>query len=179
MNSSDVDLLQSQKMNNDHKTEEAAAPNATIVDDDATFKPIDSPYQQLLECPFCDGTYHHVARVGTELSPEGDELEVYEGTSLVFERKSSNRRSAVRIDFVGECGHYWSLILQQHKGVMRVYARERETPPCPPEEVGEIHYPGSRRFNPPVNKSRSPHPAPAADQSYPTPRTDALAHLPQ
>jgi hypothetical protein len=81
-----------------------------------------------IQCPFCDNTYHHVARVGTELDPSGDEIEVYEGTSLVFERQSTERRSAVRVDFRGECGHFWSLILQQHKGVMEVYARAMEAP---------------------------------------------------
>jgi hypothetical protein len=69
-------------------------------------------------------------RVGTELDPSGDEIEVYDGTSLVFERQDrGERRSAVRIDFRGECGHFWSLILQQHKGVMEVYARAMDAPP--------------------------------------------------
>jgi hypothetical protein len=77
-----------------------------------------------LECPVCGGVYHHIAKVGTELDPEcGDEARIYLGTSLIFERASGERRSALRIDFQGECGHDWTLLFQQHKGQITVYKR--------------------------------------------------------
>jgi hypothetical protein len=89
----------------------------------------------LLECPFCDCAHHHVERVGTELDPSDDKALICNGTSLVFERSSKDgHQSAVRIDFRGICGHRWSLILQQYKGVMKVYARAIETPPRTREE---------------------------------------------
>jgi hypothetical protein len=78
-----------------------------------------------LICPVCSFTYNHVQKVGTELDPGGDETCIYAGTSLVFERHTGERRSAVRIDIMGECGHNWSLILQQHKGEIYVHLRER------------------------------------------------------
>jgi len=84
---------------------------------------LDSLHHESLECPVCQESCHHVKCVGTELDPEGDETVVYPGTAIVFERRTGERRSAVRVDFTGECGHDWSLILQQHKGVMYVYAR--------------------------------------------------------
>jgi hypothetical protein len=71
-------------------------------------------------CPVCDGGYNHIKRVGTELDPTGDETEIYPGTSLVFERRSGERRSALRIEIEGECGHSWKLILQQHKGIISI-----------------------------------------------------------
>src|SRR5262245_35992404 len=98
-------------------------------------KPLnEAGFADYLECPFCDGSSHHIIRIGTELSPDGDETVMYVGTSLVFERVSSERRSALRIDLYGECGHYWSLIFQQHKGTIFVYARPLEAPPCTLEQ---------------------------------------------
>jgi len=82
----------------------------------------------VIQCPFCDLDYHKIIRVGTELDNEyGDEAEIYKGTSLVIERNTGERRSALRIDLQGECGHSWSLILQQHKGVIAIFARELKT----------------------------------------------------
>jgi hypothetical protein len=83
----------------------------------------DSKLGQYLECPVCEETSHHIKCVGTELDPSGDETTLYPGTAIVFERATGERRSAVRIDLSGECGHDWSLILQQHKGMIQVYAR--------------------------------------------------------
>jgi hypothetical protein len=77
----------------------------------------------ILVCPLCGFDYNHIKRVGTELDPEGDETVIYAGTSLVFERTTGERRSAVRIDLDGECGHSWSLILQQHKGRIEIETR--------------------------------------------------------
>jgi len=102
-------------------------------------KPVGSDEQESLECPFCEGVYHHVLRVGTELDPDEDEISLYEGTNLIFDRHSSERRSAVRIDFRGECGHYWSLILQQHKGMMTLYSRALDNPPVSPEDWEAMH----------------------------------------
>ena len=108
-------------MNNTHQINEVGI---------ACVRPTTDQMHQLIQCPFCDGTYHHVMRVGTELDPSEDEITIYEGTDLIFNRlDSAERRSAVRIDFHGECGHYWSLILQQHKGMMEFYARRMEPPP--------------------------------------------------
>jgi hypothetical protein len=45
------------------------------------------------------------------------------GMSLVFECESGERRSALRIDFEGECGHNWTLLLQQRKGKIFVTTR--------------------------------------------------------
>jgi hypothetical protein len=101
---------------------------------------IDQSCDDYLECPFCDGNYHHIIRVGTELSPDGDETVMYAGTSLLFERTSSERRSALRIDFHGECGHYWTLIFQQHKGTIFVCARPLERPPCTLDEWNDTHF---------------------------------------
>ena len=101
---------------------------------------VDQSYDDYLECPFCDGNYHHIIRVGTELSPDGDETVMYAGTSLLFERISSERRSALRIDFRGECGHYWTLIFQQHKGTIFIYARPLERPPCTLDEWNDTHF---------------------------------------
>lgn len=99
----------------------------------------DQNQEEPIECPICGGGYNHVIRVGTELDPSGDEIKVYEGTALVFERESSERHSAVRIDFDGECGHSWSLILQQHKGMMSIHARLIENAPIPVEDWKERH----------------------------------------
>jgi hypothetical protein len=92
-----------------------------------------SPYDLIedseLCCPECGINYHHIMRVGTELDPNEDEISVYEGTSLIFERHSGERRSALRTDFEGECGHYWSLILQQYKGRINVSTRQIDSPP--------------------------------------------------
>ena len=94
----------------------------TCVEDDRV-KPSTMTFHRLLERPFCDAAYHHVFRVGTELDPDEGELSIYEGTSLVFERESGERRSALRIDFEGECGHNWTLLFQQHKGFIYVSTR--------------------------------------------------------
>lgn len=76
-----------------------------------------------LICPICEFNYAHIKCVGTERDPNGDQARIYSGTSLVFERATGERRSAVRIDLIGECGHEWSLILQQHKGNIDVKTR--------------------------------------------------------
>jgi hypothetical protein len=73
-----------------------------------------------LLCPVCgeDERYQHISRVGTELDPDCDETQIYRGTSKVFEVQSGKRRSSLRIDLSGECGHDWSLILNQHKALL-------------------------------------------------------------
>jgi hypothetical protein len=82
----------------------------------------------LLICPLCnpgDGINNHVRSVATEFAPDADEAQIYRGTVLCCVRQSSERRSALRIDFDGECGHRWTLIFQQHKG--RIYVSYRGT----------------------------------------------------
>jgi hypothetical protein len=82
-----------------------------------------------LECPVCGEDYHHIAKVGTELDPDwGDEAKIIPGTSLVFERNTRERHSALRVDFEGECGHNWVLILQQHKGQIFISTRLSSSP---------------------------------------------------
>jgi hypothetical protein len=52
------------------------------------------------------------------------EAGIYPETWLVFERETGYRRSAVRIDIRAECGHNWSLLVQQHKARLFHLARE-------------------------------------------------------
>jgi hypothetical protein len=93
-----------------------------------------------LHCPLCGSPCLDVLRVGTELDPTGDEITVCEGTSLVFERLGSGEgRSAVRIDFRAECGHYWCLILQQDRDGIYLYARPTEAPPVSAEDWKKIN----------------------------------------
>jgi hypothetical protein len=88
-----------------------------------------------LLCPCCqDGHYQHIIRVGTELDPDGDETQIYRGTSRVFETGNGERRSSLRIDLAGECGHYWSLILNQHKGTIGIWARVTDDPTARPDD---------------------------------------------
>lgn len=82
-----------------------------------------------LRCPVCGGDYGHVKRVVTEIDPKGDENTVapYSGTAIV-EFPNGSRRPAVRIDIEGECGHDWSLLIQQDKGTLLVQARAGDDP---------------------------------------------------
>lgn len=101
---------------------EAHYPKAALVWEEASFSYGDNAF---IPCPVCGEAYHHVRRVGTEVDPGGDENGdgMYEGTDLQFEHPSGARRPAVRIDIEGECGHEWTLILQQHKGNLVLSAR--------------------------------------------------------
>jgi hypothetical protein len=65
-------------------------------------------------CPICGFEYNHVRRVYTRMGSDSCEAKVYEGT---FASGSTEfRRSALVIEFDGECGHAWEFIIQQHKG---------------------------------------------------------------
>ncbi len=68
----------------------------------------------VLRCPQCSYDYTHIERVFTLLGSDPQEAAVYEGTKALG--KTRSRRSALVIVLNGECGHRWSLILQQHKG---------------------------------------------------------------
>jgi hypothetical protein len=80
---------------------------------------------QCLPCPVCGMRYGHVRHVATEIDPGGDENgeDPYSGTSETIEHKTGYRRPAVRINIEGECGHNWTLLIQQHKGSLVLHAR--------------------------------------------------------
>jgi len=99
---------------------------------------------QWLRCPACGEPWGHVARVATEIDPSGDEngTGLYPGTTETVEYRSQYRRPAVRIDIQGECGHNWTLLIQQHKGALIPLARY-PSPDHPIPEVGnELPTPG-------------------------------------
>ena len=79
-----------------------------------------------LTCPVCGDGNHHVELVSTERSADADEAHMYPGTSIEVVEGKSWRRSAVRIDIRGECGHCWTLLIQQHKGALFLIARTPE-----------------------------------------------------
>jgi hypothetical protein len=80
---------------------------------------------QWLPCPTCGMRYGHVRRVATEIDPRGDENGDgrYSGTTETIAYHNGSRRPAVRIDIEGECGHDWTLLVQQHKGALILHAR--------------------------------------------------------
>jgi hypothetical protein len=80
---------------------------------------------QWLQCPVCGGIYHHIKYVATEIDPDGDENgdQPYPGTTERIAVSNGSRRPALRIDIAGECGHDWTMLLQQHKGALIVQAR--------------------------------------------------------
>jgi hypothetical protein len=80
---------------------------------------------QWLQCPVCQGFNNHIARVATEVDPRGDENGdgLYQGTTETVRVANGYRRPALRVDIEGECGHDWTLLLQQHKGALIVQAR--------------------------------------------------------
>jgi hypothetical protein len=70
-----------------------------------------------LLCPVCKFDYSHIREAFTRFGT--DELE--------------GGRAYPRVVFVGECGHAWQLIIQQHKGNSFVHVRyaaewDRQTP---------------------------------------------------
>ena len=77
------------------------------------------PMSGTILCPLCGDEYSQIGRVFTLLGSDALEAGVYDGTEAVG--CTPSRRSALGIEFEGECGHSWSLIIQQHKGNNFVY----------------------------------------------------------
>jgi len=70
--------------------------------------------QLALCCPDCGHGYSHVQAVYTLLGgDEGGTL--YRGSHLVA-RETPYRRDALAVRVLGECGHRWDFVFQQHKG---------------------------------------------------------------
>jgi hypothetical protein len=77
-----------------------------------------------LLCPICEYPDNHIRRVVSERSPNADEAPTpYEGTLMTVDPRNAGRRPALRIDISGECGHSWTLLIQQHKGRLYCYRR--------------------------------------------------------
>lgn len=78
-------------------------------------------------CPICEDDYQHhgdtivFEREGGEDGPTAVSSfgPLVDGSWLV---NPSGRRNAVRILFIGECGHEWALDIVQHKGQTFVFA---------------------------------------------------------
>jgi hypothetical protein len=68
----------------------------------------------LLECPICGFNCSHIQRVYTRMGADAGEAEVYAGTGA--KGRSGWRRSALVVEFEGECGHNFAMVIQQHKG---------------------------------------------------------------
>jgi hypothetical protein len=75
-----------------------------------------------IRCPVCGFDENHVQRVYTRLGSDDWEAKVYPGTAYQGER-TGYRRSAVCIEFWGECEHRWELAIQQNKGVNHLHIR--------------------------------------------------------
>lgn len=75
----------------------------------------------LVTCPICGDSYTHqhdvesFERLGGE---DGKTIRMTPGSneSEVSNYNPSKRRNAVSIQMEGECGHFWSLNISQHKG---------------------------------------------------------------
>jgi hypothetical protein len=65
-------------------------------------------------CPKCNSPFSHAKSAGTLMGTDDREAEVIPGTEIVG--TSPSRRSAVVVQFEGECGHEWRVIFQQYKG---------------------------------------------------------------
>jgi hypothetical protein len=65
-------------------------------------------------CPLCGFPFSHIQHVYTRMGSDSEEAGVYQGTEIKGETKE--RRSALVIEFSGECEHNWNLVIQQHKG---------------------------------------------------------------
>ena len=81
----------------------------------------------ILTCPVCNHEFSHVGAVYTLLG--GDESSgLYRGSHLVA-RETPYRRDALAVRVGGECGHFWDVVLQQHKGqtFIRVDVLESES----------------------------------------------------
>ena len=78
-------------------------------------------------CPVCGHNNSHIMQVGTLVGCDLGEAGIYPGTQPVG--IVGLRRSALAIDFDGECEHSWRLIIQQHKGqnVVRILDTTRAT----------------------------------------------------
>jgi hypothetical protein len=74
-----------------------------------------------LLCPVCGFDCSHITRVGTLLGSDEREATVYNGTIIIG--TTGYRRSAVAIEVDGECGHRWTIVIQQHKGTNYVSVR--------------------------------------------------------
>ena len=65
-------------------------------------------------CPVCGFHCTHVTAVYTLIGgDEGGSL--YRGSHLVA-REAQYRRDGLAVRVVGECGHCWDFVFQQHKG---------------------------------------------------------------
>jgi hypothetical protein len=83
-----------------------------------THRDIDETHEEMILCPECECQYNHIIRVGTELGTDECEAEIYQGTNLIFENATSERRSSLRVEYWCEgCHHLWHLVLIQHKGL--------------------------------------------------------------
>jgi hypothetical protein len=82
-----------------------------------------------LVCPLCDRADNHIISVASERSPDADEApSPHDGTDMTVNPRNVGRRAALRINIKGECGHDWTLLLQQHKGRLYCYSRvDRES----------------------------------------------------
>jgi hypothetical protein len=91
--------------------------------------------EQNVVCPACGFDYTHINRVYTRLGTDEYEAGVYEGTQV--NGTTPYRRSALVVEFDGECGHTFRLVIQQHKGINIADV----------EIVHEEQVPGSGEFN--------------------------------
>jgi hypothetical protein len=82
-------------------------------------------------CPVCQFDYTHSQRVYTR--PGTDEYEYKgprEGTVEDRSRGTAGRRGAIVIEFSGECGHSFDLVLTQHKGQEYLLLTPNPDRPC-------------------------------------------------
>ena len=70
--------------------------------------------ESVMLCPVCHFEYSHAESAGTLMGTDDIEARIIPGTEVVG--KSPSRRSAVVVNFEGECGHEWRVIFQQYKG---------------------------------------------------------------
>ena len=70
--------------------------------------------ESVMLCPVRHFEFSHTESAGTLMGTDDIEAKIIPGTEVVG--KSPHRRSAVVINFDGECGHKWRVIVQQYKG---------------------------------------------------------------
>src|SRR5438132_14360125 len=70
--------------------------------------------ESVMLCPVCHFEFSHTESAGTLMGTDDFEARIISGTEVVG--KSPSRRSAVVVNFEGECGHEWRVIFQQYKG---------------------------------------------------------------
>ena len=78
-----------------------------------------------IRCPACGSDYSHIREVYTACgSGSGVDTGPYTGT--VEKGHTPADRSALVIEFDGECGHRFVLVIQQHKGINQLFVEGHE-----------------------------------------------------